>query len=83
MNFPLLFALVVAVFLLVISMIILLIWHSYRAPNIMGGLILMWSVIIIFLTIVAFHERSSAAAETAKPDSPADSSSTLDSPMKP
>jgi len=66
MTFSLLFAIAVVSFLLLVSVVTLLLWHSYPSGNILGGLLVMWVMITIFLAIVYFTEKKSPVAETAK-----------------
>jgi NADH:ubiquinone oxidoreductase subunit H len=45
---------VVFVFFAIVSLIFLGGWHSFRDSNMLGGLLLLWIVVLTFLLIVYF-----------------------------
>ena len=54
---------IVAAFIIFISLAIFGLWHTYRIENMIGGLILMWVVILIFILVAFFSETTKAGPD--------------------
>ena len=57
---------VVFIFLFFVSLLFLIAWQSLRDSNILGGVVLMWIFLIIFLLAFIFSGRNREVTEPAK-----------------